>query len=222
MTASLCHAYIRVREVMRVDELQAAERFMAALATRDFEGVQDVLSPDVRFRALVPPGLMQDAGADAVVHRLRGWLTRGASEATELLSSEVGRVLDRICIRYRFRWRETPDSPARIFEQVAFCDVADGRLYAIDLLCTGDRLEPVPRGARHRFDAGDLGCADGLAEEFKRRLRAVEVGDVLEVVAGDPAAKEDLPSLARLMGHTVVQVESLDHGRLLISVEKTK
>jgi TusA-related sulfurtransferase len=72
----------------------------------------------------------------------------------------------------------------------------------------------------HRFDAGAMGCADGLAREFRTRIRAIPVGDVLEVATSDPAAKEDLPPLARLMGHTVRSVESSGDGRLLITVER--
>ena len=70
------------------------------------------------------------------------------------------------------------------------------------------------------FDAGTLGCADGLAQEFRRRVLAIPVGDVLLVETSDPAAKEDLPPLARMMGHTVRSVEPSGNGRLLITVER--
>jgi TusA-related sulfurtransferase len=72
----------------------------------------------------------------------------------------------------------------------------------------------------HRFDAGTLGCADGLAQEFRRRVLAIPVGDLLLVQTSDPAAKEDLPPLARMMGHTVRSVEPSEDGRLLITVER--
>ena len=72
----------------------------------------------------------------------------------------------------------------------------------------------------HRFDAGTLSCADGLAQEFRRRILAIPQGDVLVVETVDPAAKEDLPPLARMMGHKVRSVEPSDGGRLLITVER--
>ena len=75
-------------------------------------------------------------------------------------------------------------------------------------------------GAIHYFDAGNLGCASGLAEEFRRRLEAIEPGDRLEVVARDPAAKEDLPSLARMLGHQVSSVESRSDGGVVMTVER--
>src|SRR6266571_4481435 len=64
------------------------------------------------------------------------------------------------------------------------------------------------------------GCADGLAQEFRRRIQAIPRGDVLVVETSDPAAKEDLPPLARMMGHTVRSVEPSGNGRLLITVER--
>jgi TusA-related sulfurtransferase len=72
----------------------------------------------------------------------------------------------------------------------------------------------------HRFDAGTLGCADGLAEEFRTQIRIIPVGDVLLVTTRDPAAREDLPSLARMMGHTVRSIETPGDGRLLMTVER--
>ena len=84
---------------------------------------------------------------------------------------------------------------------------------------TGAAENAEPNGS-HRFDAGTLSCADGLAGEFRRRIEAISVGDVLVVSARDPAAKEDLPSLARMMGHAVRSIETPGDGRLLITVER--
>ncbi|MGH2640471.1 MAG: sulfurtransferase TusA family protein [Actinomycetota bacterium] len=72
----------------------------------------------------------------------------------------------------------------------------------------------------HRYDAGNLGCAEGLAGEFRRHMQRIPIGDVLEVTTRDPAAKEDLPPLARMMGHVVRSIEAAGDGRLLVSVER--
>jgi TusA-related sulfurtransferase len=72
----------------------------------------------------------------------------------------------------------------------------------------------------HRYDAGNLGCADGLAGEFRRRMQQIPIGEVLEVTTRDPAAKEDLPPLARMMGHVVRSIEAPGDGRLRVSVER--
>jgi SAM-dependent methyltransferase/TusA-related sulfurtransferase len=80
--------------------------------------------------------------------------------------------------------------------------------------------EGVKVGTIHHFDAGDQGCASGLAEEFRRRLEAIAPGDQLEVVARDPAAKEDLPSLARMLGHQVKSIEPQGDGGVTMTVER--
>lgn len=72
----------------------------------------------------------------------------------------------------------------------------------------------------HSFDAGDLGCATGLAEEFRRQMQRIPLGDELLVTTGDPSAKEDLPPLARMMGHIVRSIESSRDGSLVIDVER--
>jgi TusA-related sulfurtransferase len=75
-------------------------------------------------------------------------------------------------------------------------------------------------GRVHHFDAGDLGCGTGLPKEFLRRIRAVPVGDSLRTVVADPAAREDLPSLARMLGQSVQSIETEADGRLAITVRE--
>jgi TusA-related sulfurtransferase len=48
------------------------------------------------------------------------------------------------------------------------------------------------------------------------------VGDSLVVISRDPAAKEDLPALARLLGNRVVSVKTPDDGRLEMTVERRR
>ena len=74
----------------------------------------------------------------------------------------------------------------------------------------------------HEFDAGTLGCGDGLAAAFRDHIGQVNVGDLLRVRTTDPSAKEDLPSLARLMGHAIREVESQSDGSLTITVERRR
>jgi TusA-related sulfurtransferase len=84
----------------------------------------------------------------------------------------------------------------------------------------GARREPM--GTVPSFDAGTMGCGDGLPMEFRRRMQSVDVGDILEVVVRDPSAKEDLPSLARMMGHVIRSTEQREDGGLTIMVERAR
>ena len=51
-------------------------------------------------------------------------------------------------------------------------------------------------------------------------MQQIQVGQVLVVSTRDPSAKEDLPPLARMMGHVVRSIEAPGDGRLLVSVER--
>jgi TusA-related sulfurtransferase len=74
----------------------------------------------------------------------------------------------------------------------------------------------------HEFDAGIMGCGDGLAAAFRDRIGQMSIGDRLRVRTTDPSAKEDLPSLARLMGHAIRDVEARPDGSLTITVERRR
>ena len=195
-----------------------AAAFLRALAAREFTAAQSMLAPDVRFRMLVPSGLMTDDGPDATIGWFRSWFADADPFQVEASSAEE--VEGRAAVTYRFRLLKA--SGWHLIEQHLMLDVgSDGRVEAIDLLCSGFRaIVADERGHLHRYDAGDLGCADGLAGEFRRQIQDIPVGDVLEVSTSDPAAKEDLPSLARLMGHVVRSIEVPGDGRLLLSVER--
>jgi len=45
---------------------------------------------------------------------------------------------------------------------------------------------------------------------------------LLKVVVRDPAAKEDLPSLARMLGQQILSIDSTADGRQIITVERKK
>jgi TusA-related sulfurtransferase len=199
----------------------AADRLIGAIAARDYGRIFALLARDARFRYMIPSGPGQVAGAADVAAKYFEWF--GDVDALEVQEVFVRQVSDRTSARYRFLLREGPHW--ELVEQQAYLDVdADGCIAAIDLLCSGFRPTDGPGGASstgtHEFDAGTMSCADGLASEFRRRIGAIPVGDVLAVTARDPAAKEDLPPLARLMGHTVRSVETPGDGRLVITVER--
>ena len=201
---------------MEAHEVGAA--FLNALTAREFTTVRALLADDVRFRMLVPSGLMTESAADATIERFIGWF--GDANPFEVETSSSGEVEGRAAIIYRFRLRDAGGWQA--IEQHLMLNVdADGRVEAIDLLCSGFRSIAVCDPTHvHRFDAGDLGCADGLAGEFRTHMQQIPLGDVLVVSTRDPAAKEDLPPLARMMGHVVRSIEAPGDGRLLVSVER--
>jgi TusA-related sulfurtransferase len=172
----------------------------------------------VRMRALVPSGFQELKGPSAVVGRLNSWFAQ--AESIQVLEKNVHRVADRLHIRYRFR-EHYSDGESEIIEQSAYCDLREGAIVAMDLLCSGHRPEiPDKVAGGHRFDAGDLGCSSGLPEEFRRQIDGISIGSTLEVVTRDPSAKEDLPSLSRLLGHRVISVDNSPDGSTVIVVQR--
>lgn len=201
-----------------MDAREIGAAFFDALAARDFTAARSLLADHVRFRMLLPSGPTTEADADATIGRFIGWFAD--ADPFEAEAASTGEVEGRAAVTYRFRLHDADGW--QVIEQHLMLDVdADGRVEAIDLQCSGFRSIVMDESDRvHRFDAGNLGCADGLAGEFRQRMQQIPVGHVLVVSTRDPAAKGDLPPLARMMGHIVRSIEAPDDGRLLVSVER--
>jgi len=137
----------------KADGLEIAERFLHALRVRDFQQIEACFHPEVRFRALVPPGVRDATGASEATSYLRRWF--GDSDVHELLTSAADQVADRLHITYRFRTHDA-DGWFEV-EQQAYSTIADGRIQEMDLLCSGFR--PIPGPAAPESDGqGDGGA----------------------------------------------------------------
>ncbi len=66
------------------------------------------------------------------------------------------------------------------------------------------RADPIAIDAQ--WDAGDLGCGE-LVLELRARMRALQPGQVLRLVARDPGAIEDLPAWCRITGHRLISAQ---------------
>lgn len=73
-----------------------------------------------------------------------------------------------------------------------------------------------------RYDAGDMSCGEGLHMEFRRRVQALDIGASIEFVVRHPSAKEDLPALARMMGHRIRSMDDRPDGSLSVVVERAR
>jgi TusA-related sulfurtransferase len=206
-------------DVAATIERASARKFLELLAARDFDRLAASLASDAHARFLLPHGLEEYDGRDAIVARIRSWF--GSATVFDLTSSTE----DEVGVRHRISWRFSVvrDGSRQVIEQLVYLDLGHQGIERIDLLCSGFQAEPsVVAGPTQIFDAGDMGCADGLAQEFRRQMAKVSIGGSLEVVVSDPAAKEDLPSLARLLGQRITSTEAHDDGRLTITVERQK
>jgi TusA-related sulfurtransferase len=200
-------------------ERATPQEFLEQLAARDYQRLAATLARDAHARMLPPDGPEQHSGRAAIVGRIESWF--GSASDFRLTSSGSAPVGQ----RHRLSWRVSvmrDGRPPEVVEQIAFLDLGPDGIDRIDLLCSGFRAEPGAEGPAQVFDADAMGCADGLAQEFRRRIASVPVGAAIEVVVSDPAAKEDLPSLARLLGQRITCTQSHEDGRLAITVERRK
>jgi hypothetical protein len=115
--------------------------FLEALAQRDFPRMAATLAPDVRFRAMLPPGPMEWEGAAAVSDAFASWF--GSAADFELVDATVGEVAGRLHLSWRLRVRPAPFGIGdgwHVIEQNVYADAGDV-IDALDLLCSGFQSE---------------------------------------------------------------------------------
>jgi hypothetical protein len=114
-------------------------RFVAALVRQDWMRLEGCFDHGACFRALIPPGFREAKDSAAVAQHFRRWF--GDADQLMLLSADVEQIEDRLGISYRFRLHE---DQWYIVEQRAYCQVIDGQIRHMDLLCSGFRPESGP------------------------------------------------------------------------------
>lgn len=122
----------------RSSAIDLGAALVAALAERDFFRLAGTLAPDVRMRALIPPGPVELSGAEPAAARFASWF--GESDGLELVHSGSDEVGDRLHVFYRLRVKRPGDS-WKVIEQHLFCELDEGRIASLDLVCSGFRPE---------------------------------------------------------------------------------
>ena len=124
-----------------VPQFALAGSFLEGLAAQDFARIGGALTADARLRALLPPGLREWTGAEAIADQFACWF--GDTNAFELVEATVGEVGGRLHLHWRLRLcAERLGAGWFTVEQQAYADTADGgRIARLDLLCTGYRPE---------------------------------------------------------------------------------
>jgi hypothetical protein len=125
---------------LAVDGVALGRRFAEAIVAHDWEGVAGCFAPDARFVAVVPKErpFREKAGREEAAGLIRDWF--GDADITELVTSEVEPLADRIRIAYRIHEHE-PDG-WYLVEQVAYAAVDEDGFADMNLACSGFR--PVP------------------------------------------------------------------------------
>ena len=122
------------------DGVALGRRYIEAIVAHDWAGVAACFAPDARFVAVVPKErpFREKAGRDDAAGLIRAWF--GDADVTELVSSEVEPLADRIRIAYRIHEHE-PDG-WYLVEQVAYATVSEDGFADMNLACSGFRSVP--------------------------------------------------------------------------------
>ena len=124
-----------------VPQFALAGVFLEGLSAQDFARLGDALAADACLRALLPSGLREWAGADAIADRFARWF--GDTQDFDLVEATVGEVGGRLHLHWRVRLQaERLGAGWFIVEQQVYADTdGGGRIARLDLLCTGYRPE---------------------------------------------------------------------------------
>jgi hypothetical protein len=129
--------------MQELSESFPVEQFFHAFGKRDWQGVESLLHPKLRFRALVPDPenwreLRTSLDAAGAVRYWRSWFDE--ADRFELIKSEAFPVGSRLHLSYRLRLHY--EDGWQIIEQRMYCDVKDSVIEGLDLLCSGFMPEP--------------------------------------------------------------------------------
>jgi SnoaL-like domain len=115
--------------------------FLGSLAAQDFAQLGGTLAADARMRALLPAGLREWTGAEAIASQFASWF--GDTEDFEFVEAAVGEVGGRLHLHWRLRLQAERLGPGWFtVEQQAYAATdGGGRIARLDVLCTGYRPE---------------------------------------------------------------------------------
>src|SRR5256884_3531882 len=110
-----------------------SHKFLELLAARDFERLVASLTSDAHARFLLPHGLEEYDGREAIVARIRSWF--GSASVFDLVASTE----DQVGMRHRISWRfnVVRDGSRQVIEQLVYLDPGPLGIERIDLLCSG-------------------------------------------------------------------------------------
>ena len=120
--------------------LSAGQTFIDSIVSHDWDRLASCFEPDGRLRAVVPSTkpFRDQTGGEAAAAQIQAWF--GDADVTELLSSTVETMGDRVHLAYRIHEHE-PDG-WYLVEQHAFITPGHNGIAYMNLLCSGFR--PVP------------------------------------------------------------------------------
>jgi ketosteroid isomerase-like protein len=118
------------------DVLETGRAFADAYAAGDCSRVEVLLDPDVRYREITPSRMVDATGRAAILDEVREFLDR--YDRHETLEVEAWQVGGRVGARTL--WRLHRGEEIEVVEWCEYVTVRDGRITALDVVCSG----PMP------------------------------------------------------------------------------
>ena len=112
-----------------------AGRLLDAFTRRDFAAMAACLAPDVHFRALIPPGVIDVSGPAATVANFDRWFS--SHDHFDVIDAAIGQIGGRLYLRWRIETAtEGEPKSARVVEQHLFATAGE-QIHVLDLMCSG-------------------------------------------------------------------------------------
>src|SRR2546430_3810581 len=126
-------------------------KFLELLAARDFERLPACLASDAHARFLLPHGLEEYDGRDAIDARIRSWF--GSAPVFNLVASTE----DQVGMRHRISCRVNVvrDGTRQELKPLVYLDPGPRGIERIDLLCSGFLTADTVHQARDAEDPAD-------------------------------------------------------------------
>jgi hypothetical protein len=111
--------------------------YVEYLSEKKFTNLAELFSDDIFFRALIPSSLITSNDSEEVAKRINNWFYVDDSEKYEILNSKVEVLVDCLHIYYK-RFETYKGTPYHV-EQHLYCEVSDGKIEKLSLICSGFR-----------------------------------------------------------------------------------
>lgn len=133
---------VTIEAMSGVVSTDVGTRFLEALGRRDYDTLGSCFAPAATLCAIVPPGLREDDGREAIVTRFRLWTE--SIDDYEVLAADATPCADVL----RLRWEVGGLDPnfegegRSSFEQTAYAEIEGDVISAMRLACSSRRPSP--------------------------------------------------------------------------------
>ena len=111
--------------------------FIKNLSEQKFENLELLFSNDIFFRALIPSSVVTLNDPLKTANKFKSWFNPEEFESFKLLDSSSGILID--CLRINYKIQLSYKGVIYNVEQHLFCEIDDGKIYKLSLMCSGFR-----------------------------------------------------------------------------------